>query len=946
MNKKILCVVMTAFLAALLAFGVCAEDAVVRVGADADVATLAEAFAALDGKGGTVLLCGAVACTDITVPEQTGDLTIAAEEGGSLSLDGTLTLEKNTNANKVTLDMPLTVGANGATIFGGFNTVHFTENFVVTGSVDFYGGVAAPVGNYETNIWDEKCKELNLQCLTDLAYSITVDNGNFGVFMGGNYRADYANVIGSVAEIAIVINGGTFTSPVSYTAKDALKIDPAFSVSGMSFITDKTSLTITGGEFHTPIYVQGYIGVTGTKPSNTAYVLKNSKHYYAADGDVTVHISGGTFGTECIEISAEQTAASYNRVLRGNFDVTVGADATFAADTVFDATQVKAYEGENAKATLTAAKTVSYKRFDVVNGVVEAYDEPIRIACLGDSITQGTGVGSTDLFPTKSYPAQLYTLAAEKNPTQDVIVSNYGCASYTVMNHGDRWYNSGLAYVLSQNETDADYIVLGLGTNDVRPANYSVGRAAEFTEVYEALVDSYEKLPSTKKVFGTSAIYRKGSEGLDIASTCVIRPLQKGVLTKETALGKRVYVDLYALLLDAALDGSLLSSDQLHPTAAGYTIYAQTIYDVIFNGKYAPENFEMEEIYVEAGAPLTAAGTSKEPIGDIVVALGKAADTATIYIRGTYNHERINFTSKNPFVTPYGKNITFKGDGDDAVLGIKSKLMYAHGDVKFDNITLDNCHSSEAIHLCLGYHNAEFTETFKSNDGIQLNVGYMVYSDMSNAVRYTSAEAVSSDRDCTVTVNGGKFVSILGGNFHYPNTHASYTGMPDTSNSRFDFAEWGSQAPYGTYSGTMTLTVGEGVTFGSCMHKNKEEQQLLAGIVGMNYLTGTINATIGAWGTDVPVRDYAMIGTYSSRRAEYNEAHNTGTVNITLSGITNDIIRTGDLDRDGAVTVADALQMLRYAVAGVDETYDSRYFYDKSEITLIHALRALKKLAK
>ncbi|MBR5011408.1 MAG: hypothetical protein IKY12_02510, partial [Clostridia bacterium] len=127
----------------------------------------------------------------------------------------------------------------------------------------------------------------------------------------------------------------------------------------------------------------GTVNTNGVKISQT---VNSNKKYYAIDGDIAVNISGGTFNGGVIGAYEEQTA--YTQVMRGDYTVTVSG-GTFANGTVFDATQVKAYANSDEKATITYPDTYNFEvvRFDSVNGTSVTYDEPVRIAYIGDSIT-------------------------------------------------------------------------------------------------------------------------------------------------------------------------------------------------------------------------------------------------------------------------------------------------------------------------------------------------------------------------------------------------------------------------------------------------------------------------------------------------------------------------------------------------------------------------------
>ena len=124
---------------------------------------------------------------------------------------------------------------------------------------------------------------------------------------------------------------------------------------------------------------------------------------------------------------------------------------------------------------------------------------------------------------------------------------------------------------------------------------------------------------------------------------------QKRALNEQNALdpGKYQFVDLYALTLADALGGRLLSGDQLHPNAAGYTIYADKVYNAIFNEVYAPAGFYLTDVYLSASGSATGAGTAGDPISLLPVALGRMADNGRSRIP-----ERKEITGPPPSTPP------------------------------------------------------------------------------------------------------------------------------------------------------------------------------------------------------------------------------------------------------------------------------------------------------
>ncbi len=930
--KRFLIAITVSMLVLVLSLGAFAADTTVYVsnsGANV-VDTLEAAIEKIGGEGGTIILCKETTVSaDLVIPEQSGDLIIKAD-GGSLTIEAsTLTIAKNENDNTFVFDTPIKTSEAGLMFFASFNSVHFTENCEMNGAVHFFGGVDAQTGPSETTTgYVEEKVAMNKAAITVLPYTVTVDNGVFASFNGGSYRNAIGDVVGSIAApLTVNINGGTFNGTKAFNVGDAIKSGRAFSLSGMSFLASDATLTVTGGTFNTPIYVHGYIGEATTTASASSQVTNSDPKYYSADGDVTIAISGGTFNEGCVEVSAEQTAASYNRLHRGNFTVTVTDGATFV-NTVFDATQVKAYENGIAKATLTypANANISVKRFDIVNGEAMTYTEPIRIACIGDSITQGTGakVDGVTNYENYSYPAQLYKKAIASG--DDVIVSNYGCAATGVLNYGGLYYKAGLAFTISTNETDATYVVIGLGTNDSAEVADTAGQIEHFKREYKDLVLAYEKNPSTEKVFGTSAIYRYRFAYNAVGA---IRVLQSEVLNSLMAEGKKCqYVDLYALLLDSALEGTLLSSDLLHPDAEGYTLYADAIYNAVFNGVYFDEDFEkLSDIWVDGTNGTTDGDGSKEkPFKHMSLAFSHAAEEVTIHIVGVYEDTNMKKDAGyhyDAIITPMNvKKITFVGEGEGAEWRLSSKILYLFGDVTFDNLKMYYSHGTggNALYLFCQFNNVTFTETFTTPapEYCILMAGYCVHNDVITQKRYTPAESVSTDKDCTINMNGGSFLYYLGGNLHFNSSNAN-------------------NAPYGIYSGNITVNIGKNAQF--------KDKYAGGAMMGMNYFSGTLTANISSWNSGMPVYTFSKLTNQSAQAEKYDESNNTGTFAINLAeGMTNEIVIAGDINADGNVNVVDVLAMIKHKVNNDYTGYAARRYFDRESFSLANIVRLLRKV--
>lgn len=924
-------ILVTLCISLLCTVGISANDSevrevYVRTGASGNgtalspVGTLTDAVNLLNGEGGRIVLLSEVTVSSATtLKEQSGDLTITAS-GGSLVLANDLTFAKNVNNNTIIIDCPIKVSAKSAAIFGGFNSVVFTENVAVSGKLDFYGGNDAPLNEIK-GVSSESIPK-NETVITELPYSITVNGGTFRIFAGGSRRTHRTAIIGSVAgDLTVTINGGTFGEGVSFTANSPIKTEQAFSLSGMSILAANATLTVNGGTFNVPIYAQGHMGEAYTNASSGSQITKSDKKYYTIDGDISIQLIGGTFN--CCEISAFQNSSVYTQLVRGNFTLEISKEASLANGIVLDATQVKAYDGKTEIATLIypTDKNVTIKRFDVVNGEAKTYDEPLRIACVGDSITQGTGTKDQE---TESYPGQMLAYLSGDGANQidgrEVIIGNYGCGDTRVMDTQSKCYFDMLAFTLSSEECDPDWVIIGLGTNDAPWLSIGKGRLELFREEYTKLLNVYGNIPNVKQVYCTTATYRAAdeSDGGEVNAysygAVTARSIQREVVADLAKNGgKFTCIDLYALSLSEALDGTLLSSDNLHPDASGYTVYMHKVADAILDGKCTVENFEMTDLYVSASGTNNAECTKENPTNNLSIAFAKAAPTATVHIVDSYTLSLHG--EQYCIVLPAIDSLTIVGENVGATITTNCKYLLAQSDVTFDNLTLTTT-ASGAFMLQMGYNNATLTETFSipTKHLPMFAAGFVSFAGSEGTTYYNSVESISSDNDCIINLLGGTYYYFLGGNYSYETT-----------------------SPIGTYSGNMTLNIGKDVILPYAKYSS-----VVSGICGINYLTGSITANVASW-PDADVLTYANRGTTCAEN--YNPSKNTGTVTVNLAeDMNNGIVVMGDFNGSGKIEVTDVLYMVK-ALVNKNMSKPEQY-YAKTTLTLLDVVSLMKQLIK
>ncbi len=202
--------------------------------------------------------------------------------------------------------------------------------------------------------------------------------------------------------------------------------------------------------------------------------------------------------------------------------------------------------------------TVSTKRRQSV--APEEYDETIRIACVGDSITYGAAI--------KDRTNNNYPVVLGRSLGGGFEVRNFGVSGATLLKKGDYSYWDRPAFQAAT-EFNPHVVVIKLGTNDTKPQNWR--HAAGYTADYEAMIDHFAALSAKPKIWlcSPAPVYQT-RWGINE------KGVVEGVIPKVRALAKRKglpVVDLYT-----ALSGKPeIFPDKIHPNAAGAKVMAEVV---------------------------------------------------------------------------------------------------------------------------------------------------------------------------------------------------------------------------------------------------------------------------------------------------------------------------------------------------------------------------------
>jgi lysophospholipase L1-like esterase len=174
----------------------------------------------------------------------------------------------------------------------------------------------------------------------------------------------------------------------------------------------------------------------------------------------------------------------------------------------------------------------------------------VRVACVGDSITQGSGAEKG-----KSYPSQLQEMLGSAWE-----VGNFGVSGRTLLKKGDHPYWIESTYQNALKFKPAVVIIM-LGTNDTKSQNWKF--EAEFVADYTELVKSFLALESKPRVFvcRPCPVPEPGKYGINEAAIQLEIP-------RIDALARDLKLDV--IDMHAALESKpQLLPDRVHPSTEG-----------------------------------------------------------------------------------------------------------------------------------------------------------------------------------------------------------------------------------------------------------------------------------------------------------------------------------------------------------------------------------------
>lgn len=200
--------------------------------------------------------------------------------------------------------------------------------------------------------------------------------------------------------------------------------------------------------------------------------------------------------------------------------------------------------------------------------------DAIRVACIGNSITHGSGI---DMQEANGYPAQLQRLLGQR-----YHVKNFGVGARCMMSTSDH------PYMQEQAWRDAkaflpNVVFIKLGTNDSKDYQWN---QQQYEQDYQAMIDTLKALPSHPTIFMCTPI-RAFRDKWGITDSVIVN----GVIPTIQRVAQRnglQMVDLHSVITE---NGDM-TSDMIHPNDKGAAKMARTLRQLLEPEKqvYVPED--------------------------------------------------------------------------------------------------------------------------------------------------------------------------------------------------------------------------------------------------------------------------------------------------------------------------------------------------------------------
>ncbi len=210
--------------------------------------------------------------------------------------------------------------------------------------------------------------------------------------------------------------------------------------------------------------------------------------------------------------------------------------------------------------------------FIYLNCAVLAAGNLIKIACVGDSITDGFGLANASL---DAWPVLLGDMLGSS-----YCVENFGQTGKTLQKGGRESYWDTDKFRRAK-EFEPDIVIIKLGTNDAKEANWT--DPEKFRADLNAMIDEFAALKSKPKIYLSTCAWVK-RDAITITEDRVLNGVIPISLDTAKKRGLKV-LDFHKLLKEKPE----LYCDDIHPNEAGALAMAQFVYKNLTGKRNAPK---------------------------------------------------------------------------------------------------------------------------------------------------------------------------------------------------------------------------------------------------------------------------------------------------------------------------------------------------------------------
>jgi acyl-CoA thioesterase-1 len=199
--------------------------------------------------------------------------------------------------------------------------------------------------------------------------------------------------------------------------------------------------------------------------------------------------------------------------------------------------------------------------------LVSAGAAPLKVACVGDSITEGSGLGNPAL---EAYPPRLQRLLGT-----NYVVTNFGVSARTMLKKGDFPYWKEAAFTNSL-KSNPHIVIIQLGTNDAKPYNWIYG--TNYIPDYKAMIALYQATTNAPVVYLCAPCPVYGAGAYDINPGVVRTNIAPAV----RALAAELSLPL--IDLNVRMTNATWFPDTVHPDSKGMTAMAAVMFEGLAGG--------------------------------------------------------------------------------------------------------------------------------------------------------------------------------------------------------------------------------------------------------------------------------------------------------------------------------------------------------------------------